>query len=98
MNRKVTVTYDLPEEICLVLEQRAAAEGRRWEEVVAEHVARCRPSHRQLVPEEIERLAMAFERHFGEFHSGDPNFSNNERVEADQAEHYGRRTQRDGRS
>jgi len=83
MNRKVTVTYDLPEEICLVLEQRAAAEGRRWEEVVAEHVARCQSGNRHVPPQEMQRRAAAFERHFGEWDSGDPLFSDNERIDAD---------------
>ena len=90
MNRKVTVTYDLPEEVCLILEQRAAAEGRRWEEVVAEHVASCRPRHGLLAPQEIQRRAAAFERHFGTFDSGDPRFSDNERIDADLAKEYGR--------
>jgi hypothetical protein len=85
MNRKVTVIYDLPEEICAVLEQRAAAEGRRWEEVVAEHVAQFRTSRRPLAPEEIQRRVAAFERHFGDFDSGGPGFSDNERIDADLA-------------
>jgi hypothetical protein len=96
MNRKVTVTYDLPEEICLVLEQRAATEGRRWEDVVAEHVARCRPSHPPLTPQEIERRTAAFERHFGAFDSGDPRFSDNERIDADLAKEYGSHDERGG--
>jgi hypothetical protein len=90
MNRRVTVTYDLPEEICLILEQRAAVEGRRWEEVVAEHVAQCRPSRPPLAPEERQRRVAAFERHFGAFDSGDPGFSENERIDADLAKEYGR--------
>lgn len=96
MNRKVTVTYDLPEEICLVLEQRAAAEGRRWEEVVAEHVTQCWPSHRQVASQEIQRRAAAFERHFGILDSGDPRFSNNERIDADLAKEYGSHDDRGG--
>ena len=96
MNRKVTVTYDLPEEICLVLEQRVATEGRRWEEVVAEHVAQCRPSHRSPAPQEVQRRAAAFERHFGALDSGDPHFSDNERIDADLAKEYGRHDERGG--
>jgi hypothetical protein len=94
MNRKVTVTYDLPEEICLILEQRAATEGRRWEDVVAEHVVRCRPSHRPMAPLEIQRRMAAFERHFGALDSGDPRFSDNERIDADLAGEYGRHGER----
>lgn len=96
MNRKVTVTYDLPEEICLVLEQRVAAEGRRWEEVVAEHVAQCRPSHRQVGSQEIQRRAATFERHFGILDSGDPKFSDNGRIDADLAKEYGSHDGRGG--
>jgi hypothetical protein len=94
MNRKVTVTYDLPEEICLVLEQRAASEGRPWEEVVAEHVVHCRPSHDSLSPDEVRRRVAAFERHFGAIDSGDPNSSDNERIDADLAKEYGRHDSR----
>ena len=93
MNRKVTVTYDLPEEVCLVLEQQAATQGRRWEEVVAEHIAQCRSNRRPLAPEEMERRIAAFERHFGAFDSGDPGFSDNERIDSDLAKEYGRHGQ-----
>jgi hypothetical protein len=89
MNRKMTVTYDLPEEICLVLEQRAVDEGRRLEEVVAEHVALRRPSRRSLSPEEIRCRVAAFERNFGAIDSGDPNSCDNERIDADLAKEYG---------
>lgn len=89
MNRKVTVTYNLPEEVCVILEQQVAGEGRRWEEVVAEHVARHKRNPRQLSAEERRRRVAAFERHFGAFDSGDPDFSNNERIDADLAKQYG---------
>ena len=94
MNRRVTVTYDLPEEICLVLEQRAANEGRCWEDVVAEHVAQCRPSRQPLSSEESQRRVAAFERHFGAIDSGDPRSSDNERIDADLAKEYGRHDSR----
>ena len=91
MNRKVTVSYDLPEEVCLILEQKAASESRRWEDVVAEHVAKCRSGRRHLTPEEIRLAVAALERDFGTLDSGDPNFSDNERIDADLAKEYGRR-------
>jgi hypothetical protein len=91
MNRKLTVSYDLPEEICQVLERRAAAEGRRLEEVVAEHVAHSQSQRHQLGPQEIKRRVAAFERHFGAWDSGNPRFSENERIDADLAREYGRR-------
>jgi hypothetical protein len=96
MNRKVTVTYDLPEEICLVLEQRAATEGLRREDVVAEHVARCCPSHAPLTAQETQRRIAAFERHIGAFDSGDPRFSDNDRIDADLAKEYGSHDERGG--
>ena len=96
MNRKVTVTYDLPEEVCVVLEYRAAAEGRRWEEVVAEHVAKCRPGRQPMAVQEIQRRAAAFERHLGTWDSGNPRFSDNDRIDADLAKEYGGRDERGG--
>ena len=95
MNRKVTVTYDLPEELCLVLEQRARAEGRRLEEVVAEHVAQRHSNRRSLSADETRRRIATFERFIGSFDSGDPRFSDNERIDADLAREYGRHDGRD---
>lgn len=91
MNRKVTVTYDLPEEVCLVLEHQAATEGRRLEELVAEHVVHCQTRRREMVPQEIERRTAAFERHFGVWGSGDPNSSDNEKIDADLAREHDNR-------
>ena len=90
MNRKVTVTYDLPEEICVILEQRAESEGRRLEDVVAEHVAQRYPSRRPLSTDEHQRRVAAFESFIGSFDSGDAQFSDNERIDADLAKEYGR--------
>lgn len=90
MNRQVTVTYSLPEEICVILEQRAAAEKRPLEEIVAEHVAKRRSSPQPLDRDEFQRRIAAFERHFGALDSGDPRFSDNERIDADLAREYGR--------
>ncbi len=91
MNRRITVSYDIPEEICVILEQKAASEKRRLEDVVAEHVAKCRPGRRVLTPEETRRAIAAFERDFGTLDSGDPNSSDNERIDADLAKEYGGR-------
>jgi predicted nucleic acid-binding protein len=85
MNRKLTVTYEIPEEICLVLEQKAATEGRHLEEVVVEHVARCQSQRCEIASEEVARRAAAFERHFGVWDSGDKQSSDNERIDADLA-------------
>jgi hypothetical protein len=94
MNRRITVTYELPEEVCVVLERRAASEGRRWEEVVAEHIAKCQPKRSALSAEESQQRIAAFERHFGAIDSGDPNSSDNERIDADLAKEYGRHDSR----
>jgi hypothetical protein len=91
MNRRLTVTYEIPEEICLVLEQQAAAEGRQLEEVVARHVAQVQSRRREMTSHEIECRAAAFERHFGIWDSGNPRFSDNERIDADLASEYDRR-------
>lgn len=89
MNRRVTVSYDLPEEICLILEKQAVSERRRWEDVVAEHIAKSRPCRRVLTREEVQLAIAALERDFGTLDSGDPNFSDNERIDADLAKEYG---------
>lgn len=90
MNRRLTVTYDIPEELCLVLEQRAETEGRRLEEVVAEHIAHFQSQRLKMGPEEIQKRATAFERHFGAWDSGNPRSSENEQIDADLAREYHR--------
>jgi hypothetical protein len=94
MNRRITVTYDLPEEVCVVLERRAATEGRRLEDIVAEHVVKSRPSRPPLSSEEVQCRVAAFERHFGTIDSGDPNSSDNERIDVDLAKEYARHDSR----
>ena len=43
--------------------------------------------------EKQERLVAAFEHHFGALDSGDPDFSDNERIDAELAKEYGRHGQ-----
>jgi hypothetical protein len=50
----------------------------------------------RLFREEQERLPAAFERHFGAFDSGDPKFSDNERIDADLAKEHDRHDERGG--
>lgn len=90
MNRRLTVTYDIPEELCVVLEQRAETEGRRLEEVVAEHIAHFQSRRRETGQEEIKERAAAFERHFGAWDSGNPRCSENEQIDADLTREYHR--------
>ncbi len=95
MNRKLTVAYDLPEEVCVILEKGATAEGRRLEEAVAEHVAQHNSNRRSLSADETRRRVAAFDRFIGSFDSGDPQFSENERIDAELAREYGRHDGRD---
>jgi len=96
MTRKLTVTYELPEELCEVFEQKAAAEGRRLEDVVAEHLSFHRRSPHGLAPREIERRKEAFERHIGAWDSGRTDSSDNDGIDADLARQYDGREPRGG--
>ena len=57
---------------------------------------RCKvpPAPTEPDAEEIQHARTAFERHFGTFDSGDPNFSDNERIDADLAKEYGGNSER----
>jgi len=88
MTRKVTVTYELPEDLCEVLEHRAATEGRAFEKVVAEYLSRHWRPACQLTPEEADRRRRAFERHLGAWDSGRADSSQNEGIDADLAREY----------
>jgi hypothetical protein len=87
VNRKLTVTYEIPEEICGVLERKAAVENRRLEELLAEYFARCQSPRHEVSPEEDARRAAAFEGHFGDCEA-DRQSSDNERIDADLAREY----------
>ncbi len=90
MTRKVTIVYDLPEELCRLLEKQAAEQGRRLQDVLVEHLAQNRGPRPAMNDEERERRRAAFERHFGEWDGGDASASDNDRIEADLArEHSG---------
>ncbi len=86
--RKITLTYELPVELVEVLEEEAAQNGCTFEEELIDHLAKTRPKRPKLSPEEFERRKRAFERHFGAWNSGDPNSSDNERIDADLARAY----------
>jgi hypothetical protein len=94
MTRKVTITYELPEDLCHVLEQKAAIEGRRLEDVVAEHLAFQRRPSRQLSPQEAAKRQAAFEQHIGAWDSGRADSSDNEGIDADLASEYAARRER----
>ena len=85
---KVTLSYELPKVLVEVLEKMARENGHSFEDELIDHLARTRPRPPKLSPEEAERRRRAFERHFGEVSSGDPNSSDNERIDADLASAY----------
>lgn len=87
MEHKLTVT--LPDEIYQPLVEAAAQQGRTPEEFAAERLARAVPPRRRALSDEEAQAAQArFESHFGAFNSGDSDFANNERIDADLAREY----------
>ena len=86
--RKLTVTYELPESLWVVLEEQAKSEGRPMEDVIAEYRRETRPVRPKLSPEEAERRHKAFVALFGTCDTGDPHSSDNDRIDADLAREY----------
>jgi hypothetical protein len=86
--RELTVTYRLPEELWLALEEKAVREGRRMEDVVAEHELQQRPPRPPISAEEAQRRHEALVALFGTGDSGDPHSSDNERIDVDLAREY----------
>jgi hypothetical protein len=93
MTRKITVTYELPEEICTVLEDQARREDRSFEDVVAEYWLRHHPPRPKLTPEEFDRRKRNIESLFGSIDSGDENSSDNDCIDEDLAREYESRSQ-----
>jgi hypothetical protein len=87
--RTFTVTYELPESLFNVLEEKAKREGRPLELVIAEYKLKQYPPRPPVSPEEAERRHQNLIRHFGSYKSGDPNSSDNERIDQDLAREYG---------
>ncbi|HEV3470140.1 MAG TPA: hypothetical protein VG148_12520 [Pyrinomonadaceae bacterium] len=88
MNR--TLTFEIPEEIYTVLEERAEREGRSTEAVVLEYLARHAPKPRPKLREEELRAAheelMSFA---GAASLGYATGADNESIDRDLAEEYG---------
>jgi hypothetical protein len=85
-----TLTFEIPNELYEVFEQRAAREGRTPESIALEWLARTvhrrRPKlSEQELKEAWERLA----RHAGAVSSGDPHSADNDRIDEDLAREYG---------
>ena len=75
MGRKVTLTYELPDDVYDSLEARAAAEGRRLDDLVVEHLAgRQAPAPEPGLKEidETDRRRGSVRELFGFWDSGDP--------------------------
>ena len=88
MTRKLTITCELPEELCQAFEQKAAAEGRSVDEVVADQLVGQDGLRRAMNAEDSLTAQEAFERHLGSWNSGDPMSSANGRIDADLAREY----------
>ena len=88
MIRKISMTYELPEEIYDIFAERAKELGRPVEQYIAEQMARMSPPRPQVSPEEAERRNADLEQYFGCWDSGDPNSCDNEGIDADLAREY----------
>ncbi|MCC6127217.1 MAG: hypothetical protein IT426_19830 [Pirellulales bacterium] len=88
MIRKITVTYELTDELYEILEAEAKRHGRPFEEYVKDFFAGIQTHRPRLTPEEIAKHKAALARHFGIVGSGDPNSADNERIDADLAREY----------
>ncbi len=87
--RKVTLEYELPAELVQALEEMAVRKGRTFEDELIGYVASHAGRPERPSPEEVERRNARFQRHIGAWSSGDPNSSENERIDADLAREYG---------
>lgn len=87
--RTFTVTYEYPEELYNVLEEKAKQEGRPLIEVIVEHEKASRFVRPPVAPEEAERLHQEFLSLVGSYDSGDPHSADNERIDQDLAREYG---------
>ena len=87
--RTLTVTYELPEELWNVLEEKAMREGRPMAEVIAEHEKAERFIRPPVSAEEEERLHHELIAQFGSYDSGDPNSADNMLIDQDLAKEYG---------
>ena len=85
---KVTLSYELPKVLVEVLEKMARENGHSFEDELIDHLARTRLKRRSLSSEETRKHMAALERYFGCWDSGDPNSSDNERIDADLAREY----------
>ena len=84
------LVLDVPEELYQALASRAAAAGHRIEDVVLEFLQPATLGKINLSEEEKQRRRERLEHSFGAVNSGDPDSSNNQRIDADLAREYAR--------
>jgi hypothetical protein len=84
MEHQLTIT--LPDEVFQPLIETALRQGRTPEEWIAERLSETVPA----TTTNGEQKDGDITRFFGMWHSGDPNFADNERIDADLAREYGR--------
>lgn len=78
------ITIALPDEVVQPLSQIARLEGKTLEQIAIERISR---SVMRQQPESEKKGDIS--RFFGIFDSGDPNFADNEKIDADLAREYG---------
>ena len=83
MEHKLTIT--LPDEVYRPLVEAALEQGRTPEDLAAEQLRRALPRPQQPNGEKKASIR----EFFGIWDSGDPNFADNERIDADLAREYG---------
>jgi hypothetical protein len=91
MIRKITITYELTDELYEILEAQAREQGYSIEDYVKEFFGRFRTRRPQLTADEIAKHKAELEKHFGIIDSGDPHSADNDRIDADLAREYAAR-------
>lgn len=84
-----TLTFEIPNELYEVFEQRAAREGRTTESVALEWLAHHAPKPRPKLSDEERQAALDELLQFaGAANSGDPRSADNDRIDEDLAREY----------
>jgi hypothetical protein len=85
-----TVSFEVPDDVYVVLQDVATRMGRPTEEVVLEWLARTAPKPRpKLTPQEIDSARKRLQRYRGTVHSGNAHSADNEQIDIDLAREYG---------
>jgi len=85
-----TLTVQVPDDLWQAFTEIAEREGRTPEVVCEEWLAKHAPRRSSRTPGEIEAARQRFRRHFGSVNSGNPHSADNDQIDADLAEEYGR--------